>query len=313
MDYPEVVSGRWLVKAMLATLAAAGIALYCTVCLLFYQGQWQFVFSPQGAARKGTAQSSVEAIANASGLPISNQKFDYTEEGVARLDGWWIPASSTVDRPHPYPAQSSGLSSMVVLFCPDGRSVLPENVAALRAFHALGVAVFAFDYRGFGASRKGHPSQQKAYEDGAAALQYLVSTRHVDQKHIVIYGAELGAAVAAHVAQQSHQIAGVVLENPQPSLAPQVKREQHIHALPMWLIFTDRFDISGIVPTLKMPKLILSSSARPEYADGAAAVYNDAGAPKEEVRVATGGASLYTQPSWQKAMRKFLAGIVIMN
>ncbi len=324
LDKIEDVSGRWLVKAMLATILAAGIALYLTVCLLFYQGQWQFVFSPHRtphaagrdwlssswakrtgpAPKPNTAPLSAASIASSSGLPISDHKFDYTEEGVARLDGWWIPAGNTAVEHNSSGARQEARSAIVLLFCPDGRSDLPDNVAAFRAFHALGVSVFAFDYRGFGTSQPGHPSQQKAYEDGVAALRYLTDTLHIDPRRIVIYGAELGSAVAAQVAQQSPQIAGVILENPQPSLTKQVRREQHIHVLPMWLIFPDRFDISRIVPSLKMPKLVIATPAEPEYEAGAVAVYNEAAKPKEKLRVEA--TPLYSQSAWQQAMQRFL-------
>ena len=54
---------------------------------------------------------------------------------------------------------------------PNGHTDLPGNVDALKALHALGVNVFAFDYQGFGKSQVGHPSQQKAYANGVAALR----------------------------------------------------------------------------------------------------------------------------------------------
>ncbi len=322
----ELVSGRWLVKAMLATLVIAGIALYLAVCLLFYQGQWQFTFSPPSASgnrqalhgdslakswarRTGPAQRttplSAAEVAVRSGLPITDHRFDYTEEGVARLDGWWIPAAipSKLSETNPEPT--------AVLFCPNGRSNLPDNVDAFRALHALGISVFAFDYRGFGASQPGHPSQQKAYEDGMAALAYLTNTRHIDPSRIVLYGAGVGSAVAVHVAAQSPQIAGLILENPQPSLAKQVRREQHIHMLPMWLIFTDRFDISRIIPALKMPKLVIATPAQPEYRAGALAIYNQAVAPRQIVHLTA--AVPYTNPAWQQSMARFLDSIATQS
>lgn len=296
----EIVSGRWLVKALLAMLVAAGIALYCTVCLLFYQGQWQFVFFPPKLALHAAPPSTV-SVAAKSGLPIANVQFDTTEEGVEQLDGWWVPASTSSASSN---AQANpAMSKTVVLFCHDGRTALPENIDALRAFHALDVSVFAFDYRGFGASQPGHPSQQKAYADGIAALHYLTDTRHIDPGHIVIYGAELGAAVAAHVAQQTPHLAGVMLENPQSSFAQEVKREQHIHVLPLWLIFPDRFDISRVVPELKMPKLFIFTG---NDAD-AMRLYANAAAPKRKVRTdGNTNLPLYAQPTWQEAVQSFL-------
>ncbi|MHB1935862.1 MAG: alpha/beta hydrolase [Acidobacteriaceae bacterium] len=296
LDHAEVVSGRWLVKAILLVLAAAGVALYLTVCLLFYQGQWQFTFFPPRRVPPTAA-----AIAASSGLPITDVRFDTTEEGVEQLDGWWIPAAP--DSGHPS-SQAGGASRQAVLFCPDGHADLAGNVDTLKALHALGVNVFAFDYQGFGASQSGHPSQQKAYANGVAALNYLAGIRHVPPADVVVYGARLGAAVAVHVAQHSSNIAGLILEDPQPSLAKEVKQEQHIHLLPMWLVFQDRFAISETIASLKMPKLILSTPAMRRYAFGTAHVYQKASAPKLQLTVES--QPVYLQPEWRTAVGNFL-------
>ena len=295
LGHAEVVSGRWLVKAILAVLALAGVALYFTICLLFYQGQWQFTFFPPN-----TAQPSVATVAASSGLPITDVRFDTTEEGIERLDGWWIPSPSSATAP---------LSDFVILFCPNGHTDLPDNVEALEAFHSLGVNVFAFDYQGFGNSQAGHPSQQKAYANGIAALNYLTGLRHIPADHIVLYGTRLGAAVAAHVAQNSSNIAALILEDPQPSLTQEVKREQHIHLLPMWLVFQDRFDVSANLPLLKMPKLILSTPAMSTYASGVSQVYKDASAPKQQAAITESNRPVYSQPEWRAAVGNFLNSV----
>jgi hypothetical protein len=294
LDHAEVVSGRWLVKAILWVLAAAGVALYLTVCLLFYQGQWQFTFFPAK-----TIPTTAASVAANTGLPITDVRFDTTEEGVERLDGWWIPADAS--------SPTTAPSHMVVLFCPNGHTDLPGNLDAFKAFHALGVNVFAFDYQGFGNSHTGHPSQQKAYSNGVAALNYMTGLRHIPADHVIVYGARLGAAVAAHVAQSSPNIAGLILEDPQPSLTHEVKLEQHIHLLPMWLVFQDRFDITGVVPSLKMPKLILSTPAMRQYASGVAQVYNESSAPKQKAAITeSSNPVLYAVPKWRTAVGNFL-------
>lgn len=295
LDDAEVVSGRWLVKAILIVLAVAGVALYLTVCLLFYQGQWQFTFFPPK-----TIQPSVATVVANSGLPITDVRFDTTEEGVERLDGWWIPAATSS-------SASVALSRFVVLFCPNGHTDLPDNVEVFKALHALGINVFAFDYQGFGNSQAGHPSQQKAYANGVAALNYLTGLRHIPANHVVLYGTRLGAAVAAHLAQTSPNIAALILEDPQPSLTQEVKREQHIHLLPMWLVFQDRFDISGIVPLLKMPKLILSTPAMRPYVSGAAQIYHNVPAPREQAAITeASNQAVYALPQWRAAVGDFL-------
>lgn len=301
LEYAEVVSGRWLVKAILAMLAIGGGALYLTVCFLFYQGQWQFTFFPPKNSSPGIA-----SIAAKSGLPITNVRFDTTEEGVEQLDGWWIPAVNPADVQSSSPANAD--THRVVLFYPNGRTDLPDNVDAFMAFHALGVDVFAFDYRGFGASQAGHPSQRKAYADGLAAMNYLTGTRHIPPNHIVVYGARLGAAVAAHIALQSPKIAGIILEDPQPSLTEEVKREQHIHLLPLWLVLQDRFNISDTVPLLKMPKLIVVTGAMRDYAPGAAKLYNKALAPRQKIAIDNQpNQPVYLQPAWRNSVGDFLS------
>jgi hypothetical protein len=292
LEHAEIVSGRWLVKALLIGLAAAGVALYLTVCLLFYQGQWQFVFFPPK-----TPQPNAANVAANSELPITDVRFDTTEEGVQRLDGWWIPSPHSAGAP---------LSQFVILFCPNGHTDLPGNIDALKGIHALGVNVFAFDYQGFGSSQAGYPSQQRAYADGIAALNYLTGLRHVPVDHIILYGARLGAAVAAHVAHSSPNIAGLILEDPQPSLAKEIKHEQHIHLLPMWLVFQDRFDISGIAPSLKMPKLILMTPAMRPYASGATQVYTDATSPKQQAAITESSQPVYAQSEWRTVVGNFL-------
>lgn len=306
----ESVSGRWLVKALLGTLVAAVIALYCTVCLLFYQGQWQFAFFPLKVAQNKSMPGAA-LLAAGSGLPITNIQFDYTEEGRAQLDGWWIAAAFNHSNPKSAAlSQSADPWPLVLLFCPNGRTSLPDNIAALQAFHALGVSVFAFDYRGFGASQHVHPSQPKAYADGVAALHYLTATRHIDARNIVVYGDGLGSAIAVHIAQQSPQIAALILAEPQSSLVQKVRREQHIHMLPLWLIFQQRFDIAPIVPTLKMPKLFLVA---PSDADSTA-LYERTSAPKRTAQIpASGEASLYAQPAWLEVMHSFLHRVATLS
>ncbi|MHB1857380.1 MAG: hypothetical protein ACYCPM_08085, partial [Acidobacteriaceae bacterium] len=102
-------------------------------------------------------------------------------------------------------------------------------------------------------------------------------------------------------------IAVIILEDPQPTFTQEVKREQHIHLLPMWLVFQDRFDITHIAPRLPMPKLILVTPTVPEYAPGAAKLYASATAPKQSVEInAPRGVPVFTQPQWREAVSNFL-------
>lgn len=59
-----------------------------------------------------------------------------------------------------------------------------------------GYNVFAFDYRGYGASQ-GKPSQSGVVQDGIAALAYVRRRPDVDPWRVAVFGQSLGGAVAA--------------------------------------------------------------------------------------------------------------------
>lgn len=288
----EDVSGRWLVRAILGTVVLAAIALYCTIALLFYQGQWQFVFSRR--APQPAAQALTPLLA-AAGVQAEHVHFDYTETGHARLEGWWVPP----------PPGSEPQRSLVVLICPSTRKTPLQNAPLVQAIHRLGAGVLLFDYQGFNAGDASHPTQQKAYANAAAAMAYLIHTRGILPAHIVLYGAEAGAAVASHTAAGTPPPAGIILENPQPSFVAQVRREQHIHMLPLFLIFRDRFAIRDL-QTLQIPKLILADHTEPEYPGAASTLLQRAASPKQSVIVDAAGDALYRSASWQQAVGSFL-------
>ena len=114
-----LVSVRWLLRALCGILALAVICAYATLCLLFYQGQWQLIFHPSRTIT--TTPASL-------GLRYDEVQFDYTEMGTPQLDGWWIPA-----------AAASSASQQTILFLHDGRGSLSDTVAQLQALHALGI------------------------------------------------------------------------------------------------------------------------------------------------------------------------------
>src|ERR1700761_3186881 len=83
-----LVGGRWLLYSVLGVVGFAAICAYLTICLLFYQGQWQIVFHPSRTI--ATTPATV-------GLKYDPISFDYTGAGAAQLSGWWIPADPSAD------------------------------------------------------------------------------------------------------------------------------------------------------------------------------------------------------------------------
>ena len=189
-----LASARWLLAAVLATLGFAVLCVYITICLLFWQGQWQLTFHPT---------STITSTPASVGLKYDEVQFDATETGVLQLNGWWIPAGGQT------PA-----NTLLLLHGASGN--LSDTVRQVQILHQLGLNVFVFDYRGFGKSRYLHPSEASTNQDADAAWSYLTDTRHLAPSTIAIDGIGLGAAIAAETARRHPQIPALILEDPQP-------------------------------------------------------------------------------------------------
>lgn len=261
-----MVSGRWLAGAFAVVLVIAAVCAYGTLALLFYQGQWQLILHPVKTITT-TPQAKFEEI-----------RFDYTETGVARLTGWWIPAE-----------KGARWSGDTVLYLHGGAGSLSNYVSELDALHALGVNVFAFDYRGYGKSEGPHPDEKRMSADADAAWNYLTSTRHEGAKAIVMYGTGVGASLAVELAAR-HTSAGVVLDEPTASARQVIGSDARAKILPMWLLLTQKFDPFQTLKTLKTAKLFVDR-------DGAKArteeLYREAAQPKQyfELKQGVGNAA----------------------
>ena len=112
--------------------------------------------------------------------------FFYTEDGV-RLSGWYVAPTDTP--PQNYVLFSHGRSGNISSF----KSQLLEFVRTHQ------VAVFAYDYRGYGKSQ-GQPSEAGLYLDADAASDWLCKHANLQPSDIVVMGRSLGAAVAIELA-----------------------------------------------------------------------------------------------------------------
>jgi len=275
---PITVSGRWLAAAFAIAVAAAALCAYGTLCLLFYQGQWQMVLHPS---------RSMAATPASQGIKFDDIQFDYTETGVAKLDGWWIPAEP-----------ASQWSASAVLYLHGGEGSLSNCVDDLVALHSLGINVFAFDYRGFGRSAGTRPSEQRMSEDSSAAWHYLTDTRRMDSKSIVIYGSGVGASLGAELAAQ-HNPAGVVLDGPSDSARQTIGRDARAKILPFWLLLTERFDPVNALQDSKLPKLFVDRNGAQQRTEQ---LYQAAALPKEYFEL--------RQSGYESTLRRFFDEIL---
>ncbi len=270
---PPVISGRWLLWALGITLAAAALCGYATFCLLFYQGQWQLILHPS---------RTIAATPASHGLQFDDIRFDYTETGSPRLDGWWIPAET-----------DARWSAGTILYLHGGSGSLSDCVDDLATLHSLGINIFAFDYRGFGKSAGATPREQRMTEDADAAWTYLTETRHIPAKSIVVYGVGVAASLAADLAAK-HPPAGLILDGPSESARKIIGADARSHIVPGFLI-TEHFDPTEPLQTLAVPKLFLDRiGMKPRTSD----LYKVAALPKEYFELKPG--------AYEPTMRRFL-------
>lgn len=279
-DEPEVVDPRWLLKALSATLAAAAVLGYLSVCLLVYLGSWQQFITPSARVDKTPS------------VPFQPMRFDSAASGRPRLTGWWVPAASDPER------------ATTVLYLHDATGSLSQTIFSLEQIHEAGVNVFAFDYRGFGKSDGPHPSETQMYEDCNAALEFLTQTRHLAPARIVPLGAGLGAVLAARLANAHTEIPALVLDNPDPDAFSRILKDRRSRLLPMRLLVRDRFDLRSAVASYGRPKLVLDDASGSLPAARVAAsqgLFRELSEPKMMVTLRGGD-----DPAYVSSLRRFL-------
>jgi pimeloyl-ACP methyl ester carboxylesterase len=266
---PDVVSPVWLIKGIALTIIAALLCGYLTLCLLFYQGQWQLVLHP---TRTSASPASI------AGTPYELTHFGPDESATPQLTGWWIPATP-----------GSRYAPITILFLPDGNGSLANSIPILASLHNLGLNVFAFDYRGYGQSAPARPSQQSMTQDADSAWQYLTATRAISAQRIVPYGTGAGTSLATRLATNHNTIPALILDTPRADLLDVAIRDPRARLLPVRLLFHERFPLAEPLSTLRTPKLLISRTTAPDQ------TFLHASDPRYTVELASPSPLLYNQ------------------
>ena len=123
--------------------------------------------------------------------------------------------------------------------------------------HGQGYNVLMIDYRGYGKSMGGEPSEAKVYEDAEAACNYLLKRRSMPQRTF-IYGHSLGGAIAIDLAMHHPEAAGLIVESTFTSMSDMGRREySYLNYMPVNWLLNQRFDSLGKVGRLKIPVLFI--------------------------------------------------------
>ena len=176
-------------------------------------------------------------------LALEQHEVTFYAADSTRLTAWAIPAAN-VGHDAPWVLISHGNYGNV------GFGGRPQFYAW---FRDLGVNLFAYDYRGFGAS-DGVPSEAGLYADAAAAYRYLTDSLHIPPSRIILFGHSLGTGVTIELARHV-PAAGIIVEDAYTSVA---NRGQEVFPLlPIKLIARSKFASIEKVGDLKLPKLFL--------------------------------------------------------
>lgn len=157
------------------------------------------------------------------------------------LHAWWIPAEKP-DAP-------------TLLYLHGNFRNIGYNLENALRYRTLGCNLLLLDYRGYGKSTGGKPSEGKVYEDAEAAWQYLVGQRGVKPQQLFIYGHSLGGAVAIDLALRHPEVAGLIAESTFTSMRAMSELKHNL--LPVGLLLNQRFESLQKIPQLKVPVLLI--------------------------------------------------------
>jgi hypothetical protein len=221
---------RWTLAAVITTAVALSLG-----CATIEEQQRAWIFQPSDRSWGGSAGEAV-------GMQDVWIDFDsQVTDAPARLHGLWLPAD------HP-------ATSPVLLYLHGARWNVEGSAPRIRRMQELGFSVLAIDYRGFGKSTAGLPSEDMAYEDAHKAWDWLAA--RYPQRPRYIFGHSLGGAIAIDLAAKVPDESGTIVEGAFTSIAD-VASSMKWGWLPIGPLITQRFDSVHKVGHLGAPLLVV--------------------------------------------------------
>jgi uncharacterized protein len=223
---------RWII-ACLAGLVAVVLTVGCGT-LDEKERAWIFQPSDQSWG------SSAELAQDMEDVWID---FDSKVTGApARLHGLWLASAR------------HALDGPVLLYLHGARWNVEGSSPRIRRMQELGFSVLAIDYRGFGKSTPGLPSEDMAYEDARAAWDWLAAKYGKRPRYI--FGHSLGGAIAIDLAAKVDDERGTIVEGTFTSI-PDVASSMKWGWLPIGPLITQRFESVHKVAQIGSPLLVV--------------------------------------------------------
>lgn len=221
----------WSMRIRWALVSA--LLVYLAVCGYFWSIQRDKIFLPSPI---------IQATPDRLGLKYETVNMPSgSGKDAGELYTWWIPA------------ETSGAPTLLYLH--GSKNNLGHRIEHIPLLHNAGFNLLMADYRGYGKSTGGTPSEAKAYEDAEAAWRYLTLQRKIAPGSIFIYGHSLGGAIAIELAVRHPNAGGVIAESTFTSMMDMADLEYAY--LPVDLLLNQRFDSIGKIRRLKVPLLLI--------------------------------------------------------
>jgi len=267
-------------------LASLALAVAVSVgCATLDAKQREWIFQPSDRSWGGAPSTE--------GMQDVWIEFTSDASGKAeRLHGLWLPHTKA--------------SAPVMLYLHGARWNVAGSSGRIRRMQELGFSVLAIDYRGFGRSSAGLPSETTAAEDAHAAWNWLAE-QHPDKPRY-IFGHSLGGAIAIDLARQVPDEKGTIVEGTFTSI-PDVVNTFKWGWLPVSPLITQRFESIRKVADIGSPLLVVHGSddslIRPALGRQ---LYEAAREPKQFVLV-EGGSHHNTNSVGQRQYREAVASL----
>ena len=267
-------------------LASLALAVAVSVgCATLDAKQREWIFQPSDRSWGGAPSTE--------GMQDVWIEFTSDASGKAeRLHGLWLPHTKA--------------SAPVMLYLHGARWNVAGSSGRIRRMQELGFSVLAIDYRGFGRSSAGLPSETTAAEDARAAWNWLAE-QHPDKPRY-IFGHSLGGAIAIDLARQVSDEKGTIVEGTFTSI-PDVVSTFKWGWLPVSPLITQRFESIRKVADIGSPLLVVHGSddslIRPALGRQ---LYEAAREPKQFVLV-EGGSHHNTNSVGQRQYRDAVASL----
>jgi alpha-beta hydrolase superfamily lysophospholipase len=226
-----------MARRILAIALSIFLAVTTAVgCGTLDEKQREWIFQPGDRAWGGSASY-------AEGMEDVWIEFDSRVTGEpAKLHGLWLEA----DDPTP--------ETPVMLYLHGARWNVAGSAGRMRRMQDMGFAVLAIDYRGFGKSSRGLPSEEMAYEDARKAWDWLAA--QYPNRPRYVFGHSLGGAVAIDLAAAVKDEQGTIVEGTFTSI-PDVASSFKWGWLPIGPLITQRFASVDKVGKIGSPLLVV--------------------------------------------------------